>query len=105
MYTVIKRLRAEANEHGVDRSLLINTGDTVQGSGEALFTRGQAMIDVLNLFGFDAHAPGNWDFLYGPERFTETFIGANGGAPLANWNALAANLYYTGQFDRPRCAA
>ncbi|MCK7580698.1 MAG: hypothetical protein MZV65_37050 [Chromatiales bacterium] len=27
------------------------------------------MIDVLNLFGFDAHAPGNWDFLYGPERF------------------------------------
>ena len=99
MYTVIKRLRAEANEHGVDRSLLINTGDTVQGSGEALFTRGQAMIDVLNLFGFDAHAPGNWDFLYGPERFTETFIGANGGAPLANWNALAANLYYTGQFD------
>ena len=99
MYTVIEKIRATATDHGVNHSLLINTGDTVQGSGEALFTRGQAMIDVLNLFGFDAHAPGNWDFLYGPERFTETFIGGNGQAPLANWNALASNLYYTNQFD------
>ena len=57
MYTKIKEIRAAS-----PNSLLINTGDTVQGSGEALFSRGQAMIDVLNLFGFDAHAPGNWDF-------------------------------------------
>lgn len=99
MYTLIKRLRKEAIENKVDTSLLINTGDTVQGSGEALFSRGQAMIDVLNNFGFVAHAPGNWDFLYGPARFEETFKGSATTAPLANWNALAANLYYTNQFD------
>ena len=104
MYTVIQDMRKDATECKkvggrkvcTDQSLLINTGDTVQGSGEALFSRGQAMIDVLNKFGFDAHAPGNWDFLYGPERFEETFKGAT---PLANWNAMAANLYYTNQFD------
>ena len=82
-----------------DYSLLLNTGDTVQGSGEALFSRGQAMIDVLNNFGFVAHAPGNWDFLYGPARFEETFKGTATTPPLANWNAMASNLYYTNQFD------
>ena len=99
MYTIIKDLRKEATINKVNTSLLLNTGDTVQGSGEALFSRGQAMIDVLNAFKFDAHAPGNWDFLYGPARFEETFKGSGGTPPLANWNALASNLYYTNQFD------
>ncbi|MDP2026900.1 bifunctional UDP-sugar hydrolase/5'-nucleotidase [Sulfuriferula sp.] len=100
MYTAIQQIRASAiDKKGVDHSLLINTGDTVQGSGEALFSRGQAMIDVLNKFGFVAHAPGNWDYLYGPARFEETFKGTATTPPLANWNALGSNLYYTNQFD------
>ncbi len=105
MYTKIKSLRKNATFadcrrcNAYDHSLLLNTGDTVQGSGEALFSRGQAMIDVLNLFGFVNHAPGNWDFLYGPTRFEEIFKGTGTTPPLANWNALAANLYYTNQFD------
>ncbi|QXP82929.1 bifunctional UDP-sugar hydrolase/5'-nucleotidase [Methylococcus sp. Mc7] len=99
MYTLIQQIRSKARQGKVNRSLLINTGDTLQGSGEALFTRGQAMIDVLNLFKLDAHAPGNWDFLYGTARFEEVFKGTNERAPLAPWNALASNLYYTKQFD------
>lgn len=90
--TVIKQIR-DAHEDG---TLLINTGDTLQGSAEALFTRGQALIDVLNLFGYDADAPGNWDYLYGTDRFIETFAGKNGAPPLAPWSAVAANLYYDG---------
>jgi sulfur-oxidizing protein SoxB len=107
MYTVIKQMRNDATQCVTvkkqkvctDYSLLLNTGDTLQGSGEALFSRGQAMIDVLNNFGFVAHAPGNWDFLYGPARFEEVFKGTATSAPLANWNAMASNLYYTNQFD------
>jgi 2',3'-cyclic-nucleotide 2'-phosphodiesterase (5'-nucleotidase family) len=100
MYTKIHEIRAGAiDENGVDHSLLLNTGDTVQGSGEALFSRGRVMIEVLNNFGFVAHVPGNWDFLYGPARFEETFKGTASTPPLANWNALASNLYYTNQFD------
>ncbi len=99
MYTVVNQIRRDAFDGGINHALVINTGDTLQGSGEALFTRGQAMIDVVNLFGIDANAPGNWDFLYGPGRFIETFAGKNGASPAVNWNALAANLYYTNQFD------
>ncbi|MBI5040647.1 MAG: metallophosphoesterase [Gammaproteobacteria bacterium] len=94
MYTEVKKIREDS-----DHTLTINTGDTLQGSGEALFTRGQAMIDVLNLFKFDAYTPGNWDFLYGPERFKEAFIGTDTTPPLAPWNIQSANLYYTNQFD------
>lgn len=95
MYTEIQKIRNDNK----GKTLLINTGDTLQGSGEALFSRGQAMIDVLNLFKFDAFAPGNWDFLYGVPRFEEVFKGVNGNAPIAPWNAMASNLYYTNQFD------
>lgn len=112
MYTVIKSIRKDSTYAdcsgctAYDHSLLLNTGDTVQGSGEALFSRGQAMVDVLNLFGYNAFAPGNWDFLYGPARFEELFKGSSTAAPVANWGALASNLYYNGQFDDSAvCAA
>ena len=87
LYGQIKQIRQQYPD-----SLLINTGDTIQGSAEALYTKGQALVDVLNEFGIDAFAPGNWEFLYGPERFRDLFAGDN---PQANWHALAANLYET----------
>lgn len=90
MYTEIQRIRNK-------NTLLINTGDTVQGSAEALYTRGQALVDVINTFKIDAFAPGNWEFVYGTERFRETFVGIDGAAPLAPWNAISANLFYTAE--------
>ncbi|MCG6861970.1 MAG: 5'-nucleotidase C-terminal domain-containing protein [Chromatiaceae bacterium] len=93
MYTQIKEIRARRPD-----SLLINTGDTLQGGAEALFTRGQVMVDLLNDFGIDYFAAGNWDYLYGTERFRELFAGKT---PLANWNLLAANLYYSTLYEFP----
>ncbi|HAK61338.1 MAG TPA: hypothetical protein DCO77_13335 [Nitrospiraceae bacterium] len=88
MYTKVQQIRGASKN-----SLVVNTGDTVQGGAEALYTRGQAMVDVLNMFGIDAFAPGNWDFVYGTRRFLEMFTGDR---PLAPWNAHAANVYYDG---------
>ncbi len=93
LYSAIKKIR-EKNTN----TLLINTGDTIQGSAEALFSRGQIIVDILNKFDIDAFAPGNWDFLYGTRRFIELFSGEN---PKANWNALAANLYYVTLYEYP----
>ena len=86
IYTKIQEIRAREKN-----TLLVNSGDTIQGSAEVLFTRGQAIIDVLNRFEIDAFNPGNWDYVYGSRHFVETFAGQ---APKANWNAVAANLYY-----------
>jgi sulfur-oxidizing protein SoxB len=88
LYSVIQEIRGRH-----DNTVVVNTGDVVQGSAEALFTEGQALIDVVNEFGINYFAPGNWDFVWGTERFIELFGGEN---PLAPWNALAANLTYSG---------
>lgn len=77
-------------------ALLINTGDTIQGSAEALFSSGGAMVEILNRFNIDAFVPGNWDFVYGTQRFRELFAGDK---PLVNWHALSANLYYSTLYD------
>jgi len=88
LYNKIEEIREENHS-----SLLINTGDTIQGSAEALYTRGQALVDVINHFDIDFFAPGNWEFVYGTERFQELFAGTGA---LAPWNSLAANLYFNG---------
>jgi len=88
MYTKIKDIRRDARH-----TLLVNTGDTIQGSGEALYTRGQALVDVLDKFGIDNFAPGNWDWVYGKERFQEFFV--NTEKPWKRrWGGLAANVYH-----------
>jgi sulfur-oxidizing protein SoxB len=91
MYTQIEEIR---DQHGRTRTLLLNTGDTIQGSAEAMFTRGQALVDVVNRFGIDAYAPGNWDWVYGVDRALELFAGPDA---KASWHALAANAYYEGE--------
>jgi len=78
---IIKQIRRH-NPH----ALLFNCGDTIQGSAEALYTTGQAMVDVLDTFRIDGYAPGNWDWLYGKDRTIELFGGGR-------WGVLAANAY------------
>lgn len=95
MYTRIEQIR-KTNKN----VLLFNTGDTIQGSAEALYTRGQAMIDVLDHFGIDGMANGNWDFLYGKARFLELFgVGTGNGPSGTRYGAVAANVYHTGTTD------
>ncbi len=95
MYTKIQQIRA--NE---DNTLLINTGDTTQGSGEAMYSRGQALVDVIDMFRIDAFAPGNWEYVYGPARFEEEFGEGTGKYGKGNrWGALASNLYRTADKD------
>jgi sulfur-oxidizing protein SoxB len=65
--TVIKSVRAE---RGVDRVLLLDGGDTWQGSLGALRTSGQDMVDCVRLLKPDAMT-GHWEFTYGEKRVKE----------------------------------
>ncbi len=58
--TLIKKLRAD---HGPDKTLLIDGGDTWQGSGTAYWTRGKDMVGACNMLGVDVMT-GHWEFTY-----------------------------------------
>ena len=101
----------QAGKGGAGNTLVLHTGDTIQGSGEALYTSGQAVVDVVDMLGVDGYVPGNWDFVYGPERFKELFAAnLNSHLPTlpeqaqkhkvappfgTRWGGVVSNLYLT----------
>ncbi|GAB3489626.1 thiosulfohydrolase SoxB [Curvibacter fontanus] len=63
--TLVKRLRASR-----PGSLLLDGGDTWQGSATSLWTNAQDMVDACKLLGVDIMT-GHWEFTYGMERVKE----------------------------------
>lgn len=63
--TLVKRLRASR-----PGALLLDGGDTWQGSATSLWTQAQDMVDACKLLGVDVMT-GHWEFTYGQQRVQE----------------------------------
>lgn len=63
--TLVKRMKASR-----PGSLLLDGGDTWQGSGTSLWTNGQDMVDACKLLGVDVMT-GHWEFTLGMDRVKE----------------------------------
>ena len=63
--TLVKRMKASR-----PGALLLDGGDTWQGSATALWTDAQDMVDACKLLGVDVMT-GHWEFTYGMERVKE----------------------------------
>jgi sulfur-oxidizing protein SoxB len=86
--SLVQQMRSEVPESA---SLLLDGGDTWQGSGTALWTRGRDMVEATNLLGVDVMT-GHWEFTYledevlaNVEAFAGDFVSQN---TLATEDAL-----------------
>lgn len=87
--TLVKAIRAERGE---DKVLLLDGGDTWQGSYTSLKTNGQDMVDCMKLLKPDAMV-GHWEFTFGADRVLE--IVEDMGYPF-----LASNIF-DNEWDEP----
>lgn len=60
-------------EFGRDRTLLIDTGDTIQGTWSAAYDRGEAIVQLIDELDYDAWVIGNHEFDYGITRLQEIY--------------------------------
>ncbi len=67
--TLVKRLKASR-----PGALLLDGGDTWQGSATSLWTNAQDMVDAAKLLGVDVMT-GHWEFTYGMKRVKEIIDG------------------------------
>jgi sulfur-oxidizing protein SoxB len=88
--TLVKRLKASR-----PGALLLDGGDTWQGSATALWTQGQDMVDAQLALGVDV-ATGHWEFTYGMERVKQVVDGA-----FKNRIAFLAQNVKTNDFGDP----
>ncbi len=70
--TLVQQMRASA-----PGSLLLDGGDTWQGSGTALWTRGADMVGACNLLGVDVMT-GHWEFTYQDSEILKNVSEFNG---------------------------
>ncbi len=88
--TLVKRLRAAR-----PGSLLLDGGDSWQGSATSLWTRGQDMIEAQKLLGVDVMTA-HWEFTYGSARVKEVVA-----KDFAGHVEFVAQNVRTADFDDP----
>jgi sulfur-oxidizing protein SoxB len=66
--TLVRRIRAERP----GKTLLLDGGDTLQGSATGLWTEGRDMVEVINALGVEVFSP-HWEFVFGIDKVKEYF--------------------------------
>src|SRR6059058_699337 len=93
--TLIRQVRDER----AGRTLLLDGGDTIQGSATALWSRGEDMVRVSNQLGVEVFTP-HWEFVYGLDRVKE-LLGDREQKGLFGGDFVAHNVAELNWADRP----
>ena len=69
-YAGLYEIRKNLEKQGYT-TILVDEGDSIQGETVGTLTKGEAIIDLMNAMKYDIAIPGNHEFDYGADRFTE----------------------------------
>lgn len=82
MAEAVRQIRNQ-NKDGV---LFMDAGDTIQGSGPAVLSKGAALVPLLNAMKIDLAIPGNWEVVYGVETLKKV-------SSQLNYPMIASNVF------------
>ena len=71
--------------------VLVDNGDAIQGELIGTLTKGKALVELMNVVGYDLAVPGNHEFDYGMSNFL-TLSGE-----VANYPYISVNFTYKGE--------
>lgn len=89
---------------GGKEALRIDCGDTVQGSSISRHSGGEAMIAMLNLYGYDIWVPGNHDYEFGRDTLLGLVRSFRGTVLAADWVEPPAVQWKLFERNGVRCA-
>ena len=71
----IKTLFERERAANPGRTIIVDGGDLIQGSGYAALSEGKVMTDLIKHMGYDVIIPGNWEVVYGKKNMLEILHG------------------------------
>ncbi|WP_339654125.1 5'-nucleotidase C-terminal domain-containing protein [uncultured Salegentibacter sp.] len=83
----IKTLFERERKMNPGKTLIVDGGDLIQGSGYAALSEGKVIPDIIKNMGYDVIIPGNWEVVYGKEVMLDV---------MKNYNTkvIAHNMYH-----------
>ena len=78
-------------EDSSEYQLLVSAGDFVHGDVMGSITHGQAIVDIMNMVGYDYVVPGNHEFDYGVEQLLNLTDGLSAEMLCSNFHNIFVN--------------
>ena len=66
-FATLRTMLTTLRKQNPERTLLVDGGDCFQGSAVAALSKGEAIVPLMNLIGYDLVLPGNWEVVYGKD--------------------------------------
>lgn len=71
----IKTLFDRERKNNPNKTIIVDGGDLIQGSGYAALSEGKVMPEIIKKMGYDVIIPGNWEVVYGKDIMMDVMKG------------------------------
>jgi len=71
----IKTLFDRERQKNPNRTIIVDGGDLIQGSGYTALSEGKVMPEIIKNMGYDVIIPGNWEVVYGKDIMMDVMKG------------------------------
>ncbi|WP_412559865.1 bifunctional metallophosphatase/5'-nucleotidase [Winogradskyella sp. MIT101101] len=83
----IKTLFKMERQKNPNRTIIVDGGDLIQGSGYTALSEGKVMPELIKNMGYDIIIPGNWEVVYGKDVMIDVMQGYD-------TDVIAQNMYH-----------